>query len=497
MNASGKSTANSSRSGGIRRRLLILLGVIASAAGLGGYVYSQRNDDLVEVITRRPIVGEFINDIVERGEVESSSNIELRCEVSSALGVRILEIADEGTPVNVGDIVVQLDDSSIRKDLTAQQIAVNTVEAAFSKAKNELDAAEIARREYELGTFVQEEQKLESELFVAQENSRRAENFYKHSRKLAVKGYITDIQMESDRFSVSKFQKDLDAATTKLMVLRDYTKHKTLKKHDSDINTAKANFASEEAKLAIETEKLDSLKSQLEKCIIKAPSAGQVVHNNQDRWRQDEFYIRKGGLVRERQVIVKLPDVAKMQVKAKVGEARVDRVKPGMSAVVITEALRDVELTGTVARVSAYASGENWFNPNVKEYDAVIVVDNPPATLKPGMSAQVKIRVETLADALQVPVQTVVERDDKHYCIVKERNGKLAPRELLIGSTNEKFIVAKDGVGPDDEIVMNPRAHLARVGLKDVEDSAKKTPKEEPPPTGNATAAKSAPRGES
>ncbi len=474
------------RTGRIRRRLLLLCGAVSAVALVGGYVYSQRGDDAVEVTTRRPVVGEFINDIVERGEVESSSNIELRCEVSSALGVRILEIADEGTPVKVGDVVVQLDDSSIRKDLTAQEIAVNTVKAAYSKAKNEFDAAEIARKEYEEGTFIQEEQKLESELFVAQENSRRAENFFNHSRKLAVKGYITDTQLESDRFSVAKFKKDLDAAETKLMVIRKYTKPKTLKKHDSDINTARANVASEEAKLSIETEKLDSLKSQLEKCVIKAPSAGQVVYNNVDRWRQDDFYIRKGGLVRERQAIIKLPDVTKMQVKAKVGEARVDRVKPGMTAVVITEAIRDVELKGKVSTVSAYASGENWFNPNVKEYDAVIVVEDPPATLKPGMSAQVKIRVETLADVIQVPVQTVVERNDKHYCIVRDRLGKLAARELLIGSTNDKFIVVKDGVGPDDEVVMNPRAHLARVGLKDAEDSSEKKPKVEEAPTGGS-----------
>jgi HlyD family secretion protein len=486
-----RQTVRRSRSGGASRRLLVAIGVISVVALIGGYVYSQRSDDAEEVITRRPTVGEFVNDIVERGEIESSSNIELRCEVSSAQGVRILEIVDEGTPVNVGDTVVQLDDSSIRKDLTAQEIAVNTVQASYSKAKNEFEAAEIARKEYEEGTFVQEEQKLESDLFVAKENFRRAENFYTHSCKLAVRGYITDTQLESDKFAVSKYKKDLDAAETKLMVLRTYTKPKTLKKHDSDINTAKASVAAEEAKLAIETEKLDNLKSQLEKCVIKAPSAGQVVFNNVDRWRQDEFFIRKGGLVRERQVIVKLPDVTKMQVKAKVGEARVDRVKPGMSTVVLTEALRDMELKGTVSTVSAYASGENWFNPNVKEYDAVIVVANPPATLKPGMSAQVKIRVETIPEAVQVPVQTVIERDDKHYCIVRDSHGKLAAREVLIGSTNDKFIVVKDGVTATDDIVMNPRAHVAQVGLKEVDDA----PAAKPKPEETQTAGGSAPRG--
>jgi HlyD family secretion protein len=464
------------QSGAFRRRLVGgLVFVVCCAAIGGGIVYSYKSADVVDVITRRPTVGEFVNDIVERGDVESSSNIELRCEVASAEGVRILEIAAEGTPVSPGDVVVQLDDSTIRKDLNAQKITVNTAEAALSKAQNDLDAATIARQEYELGTFVQEEQKLQSELFVAEENSRRAENFYAHSQKLAARGYITDTQLQSDKFAVQKFGKDLEAAQTKLLVLRDYTRPKTMKKHDSDIKTAEANVVAEKAKYEIELEKLASLQGQLEKCIIKSTVFGQVVYNNQNRWREDEFSIRKGNRVRERQVIIKLPDQGKMQVKAKIGEARVNRVKPGMSAVVRIEALRGVELTGTVKTVSAYASDENWFNPNTKEYDAIIIVDNPPPLLKPGMSAQVSIRVETIPNALQVPIQTVVERRGKHYSILRQPAGDLQLRELLIGSINDKFIVVTDGLTATDDVLMNPRAHLSQVGLPDSDEIADKS----------------------
>lgn len=472
-----------------RKRALQLFGFLIVCVGiLGSVAYSLRGDDDVEVITRRPTVGDFFNDIVERGDVESSSNTELRCEVSSADGVRILEIVPEGTLVHEGDLVVQLDDSTIRKDLNTQRIALNTVEAAFSKARNELDAAVIARKEYELGTFVQEEQKLESELFVAEENARRAKNYHAHSQKLAARGYITDTQLESDRFAVDKYGKDLDAATTKLRVIRDYTKPKTLKKHDSDIKTAEAAVNSEKSKYEIEVEKLANLESQLQKCVIKAATTGQVVYHNPNRWRNDDFVIRKGNRVRERQVIVTLPDIGKMQVKAKISEARVDRVKPGMEASINVEAMRGVVLKGTVKTVSAYASDENWFNANSKEYDAIIIVADPPSTLKPGMTSQVTIRVETEKDVLQVPVQCVVERRGKHYAVVREPSRKLVLRELLIGSTNEKFMIIKDGIGKDDDVVMNPRAHLARLGLKEVDpsdDSSKsgKDPKSESPAT--------------
>lgn len=265
----------------------------------------------------------------------------------------------------------------------------------------------------------------------------------------------------------------MDAARTKLNVIREYTKPKTLKKHDADIKTAEANVNAEQAKLGIEQEKLKNLETQLEKCTIKAPSAGQVVFANQNRWRGDEFLVRKGNRVREKQVIVMLPDSTHMRVVTKIGEARVDRVKPGMSAVIQVEALRGTEIKGTVTTVNAYPSDEMWFNPNIKEFDATITLDNPPATLKPGMTSKVAIRVETLADVMQVPIQAVVQRGDKYYSVIREASGKLALRELSTGSTNDKFIVIKTGLSPTDDVVMNPRAHLAALGLKD-EDASKK-----------------------
>ena len=497
MNILRPNTPPYRRAGKMRRGPLFVLAFLAVCGVAGGAaIYSLRGEVVVDVMTQRPVVGEFANDIVERGELESSANVELRCEVASADGVRILEIVAEGSPVAEGDVIVQLDDSTLRKDLAAQKIAVNNAEAALSKATNDHAAALIARKEYDLGTFVQEEQKLESELFVAEENSRRAANFLKYSQILASRGYITDVQLESDRFSVEKFGKDLAAAKTKLNVIREYTKPKTLKKHDADLKTAEANTNAEQAKLAIELEKLKNLESQLEKCVIKAPSAGQVVFANQNRWRGDEFLVRKGNRVRERQIIVMLPDSSKMQVKTKIGEARVDRVKPGMPVIVQVEALRGTELKGTVKTVNAYATDENWINPNVKEFDAIITLDDPPQTLKPGMSSKVSIRVETQAEVLQVPIQTVVERGGKHYCVVREPSGKLALRELLIGSTNDKFIIIKDGLSTTDDVVMNPRAHLAAVGLKD-EDASKKKEQIDPAaapakPNESATSAKGA-----
>ena len=65
--------------------------------------------------------------------------------------------------------------------------------------------------------------------------------------------------------------------------------------------------------------------------------------------------------------------------------------------------------------------------------------------------------------------EAVVERSDKFYCLVRDPQGKLAAREVLIGSTNEKFLVIREGLNEGQEVVMNPRAHLEEVGLPAVD----------------------------
>ncbi|HWB11099.1 MAG TPA: efflux RND transporter periplasmic adaptor subunit [Pirellulales bacterium] len=457
-----------------RWRSVVVIAATVTAISAGGW--SLRGAlwpaPHAQLIVERARTGAFVHDVVERGEVESSANVNVVCEVQSqnAEGVRIIEIVAEGTLVKAGDFLVKLDDAVLRTDRAKQLIDVSTSEAALAEAQNDLEALRIAKQEYEEGTFKQEEAELESELLVAEENIRRAESCLKHSRKMWSRGYIDRTKFEADQFAVDKYRKELDVAQIKLDVLRNFTKAKTVKEHETDIRTAETKVTAERAKHEVELEKLAHIEKQLDKCTIKAPIDGQVVYAEMERWRSNgDNAIRPGTRVREQQVIIRLPDPKKMQVKARISEARVDRVKAGMSVKIELDALPGLALEGRVIKVNPYPSSDNWFNANVKEYATFVEINEPPQALRPGMSAHVAIRVETLPKVLQVPVQAVVERGDKFYCLVRDPQGKLAAREVLIGSTNEKFLVIREGLNDGQEVVMNPRAHLEEVGLPAVD----------------------------
>ncbi len=285
--------------------------------------------------------------------------------------------------------------------------------------------------------------------------------------KLVRRGYLSRSKLRSDNFDLAKANSDLKISQTKMRALVEFTREKKLSELDAKVKTCDAKLKSDEAKLSLEKQKLEVLETQIAKCTVVAPVAGQVIYDHeQDNWRGAEFQIKQGAVVSEQRVVIRLPDPKHMQVIAKVAESRIDRIKLGMPARIEIEGLpgRRPQRQGHESQRVSRAP-ENWFNSNVKEYATTVEIVDSPAGLRPGMTAKVAVRVQTIPDALQVPIQAVVERGGKHYCLRVNGGSALEAREVLIGSTNEKFLVVRDGLSNNDEVLINPRVHLAKVQL--------------------------------
>lgn len=449
---------------------MVTLGIVAVVGALGFWMVRPMlfgGPEDATYLMDRVKSGVFTHDVIERGEMESSSNVEVRCQVQSrsSSGMSIIEIVPEGTLVQEGDFLVRLDDSALKDELTQQQNVVNASEAKVIESKAGLATAQIAKEEYEFGTFKQDEELLRSEAFVAEEDLRRAQEYAMHSEKLAAKGYVTQVQLEADRFAVKKAEADLALANTKLKVLRDYTKRRTLEQLNSDIAIADAKLKADEKTLGIDQNKLELVKDLIEKCVIKAPSDGQVVYANESGGRNgQDVIIQEGTVVRERQVIVRLPDPTKMQVKARVNESRIDFVRAGLPVVIHVDALPGIELQGVVRRVSDYPMSGGFFGSSVKEYATYVEVTDSPKGLRPGMTAEVSIRVDQSENAMQLPVQAVFERGGRRFCLTNGPKG-LAPQEIKIGANNDKFVVIQSGLTENQEVLSNPRKYLHLVDL--------------------------------
>ncbi|HTN76339.1 MAG TPA: efflux RND transporter periplasmic adaptor subunit [Pirellulaceae bacterium] len=436
-----------------------------AALGLGVWWYWSRNTQRVTIdpLTTQVINAPFDHTVVEQGEVESSMNVEIRCAVKSrnAGGTDILWVIPEGTIVEAGQELVKLDSSALEQERDQQKITCNTTLATKVQSQNTYEAAAIARTEYLEGTFKQEKQLIQSEIFVAEENLRRADQYAKFSERLALKGYVTTPQLEGDRFAVSKAKSDLELAKTKLFVAENYTREKMLRTLESDIVSAKAKWDADEESYKLELKKLADMEQQVAGCVIKSPQAGQVVYANvpNSRGGTAEFIVEAGSKVREGQAILRMPDTRKMQVKAKINESRVTFVRPGQPVTIKIDALDGAVLNGTVKRVSSFAEPTSFFGSNTKQYGTEITILDPPSNIRTGLTAEVNIQIEYANQALQVPVQAVLENAGKTYCLINDGN-RWVPQEITIGSTNDKFIRVESGLSAQQIVAANPRQHL-------------------------------------
>ena len=173
-----------------------------------------------------------------------------------------------------------------------------------------------ASREYLNGTFKIQTLDADAQITIAMENLRTTQNLLDFSERNSRKGFVTPLQLEADRFAVQRAELELQSAQTAKMVLEKFEKAKMLKDFESKHETAKAKLSSEEAALALEKSRLDRLEKQLVECVIKAPQSGMVVYANdagRSRFGQQSVQIEEGAMVRERQTLIRLPDLKNMQ----------------------------------------------------------------------------------------------------------------------------------------------------------------------------------------
>lgn len=469
------------------------LTVLVVAGGGAWWWWQSRNASNDDVVLLHTVDrDDFELTVTERGEIEAFDVTEIRSLVKSnnTTGNAILRIVPEGTVVKKGDFLVELDSSALASQRTSQKILVNAAKAAEVEAHNNYDVAVIAKKEYLEGTYLQERQTIESELFVAEENLNRAKEYFAYSQKLALKGYVNENQLEADRFAVEKANKDLDTAKTKLKVLDEFTRAKQVSTLESAIQIAKAKWESAQNSYQLEVEKLSDLDDQIAKCTITAPQDGVVKYAHIMDGRGDqEFIVEEGTVVRERQTIIRIPNADSMRVNLTVNESLVQYVRPGLAAAVKPVGFGDRVLFGEVEKVNQYAEPTGWRQANVKEYKAFVAIHDPPPDLKTGMTAAVTIKAAELPNALQVPVQSVYAHGDKLYCFVYNR-GNWDARQVKAGPTNDKFFVIESGLEAGEQVAMNPRGYLTEVSLPKLspEEAQRAVPQPGRGPRGERTA---------
>jgi len=150
-----------------------------------------------------------------------------------------------------------------------------------------------------------------------------------------------------------------------------------------------------------------SAQDNLRKTVFTAPIAGTVTQLNVERGE----IVMVGTMNNPGTVILSIADLRRMKVEADVDETDVAAIRVGQTATVKVDALPDTTLTGAVVEIANSPKvTELGTQEQQTNFVVDVMIDHPPSTLRPGMTADVEIKTGTKSGVLHVPIQAVVVR---------------------------------------------------------------------------------------
>jgi RND family efflux transporter MFP subunit len=354
------------------------------------------------------------------------------------------------------------------------------------------------------GEAKQKLRKFQDDLQVAKKELGQSTVTLEGTKRLAEKGFVSriDVQREELAFENSRLKVQTAETAQDLFLKYDFVKsaEESLSKFDdavrefdkarrvaiSKLAQAKARLKSAEGQHDIQLRQRNDFKEQLEKCMIRATKPGLVVYGgNREEFYGGEERIREGAAVRERQVLITIPDMSQMSVNVKIHESYIKKIKKGQKARITVDAFPDTVLKGEVTKVAVLPDSQNrWLNPDMKVYLTTVAIQDTEEWIKPGMSAKVEIMVNRLEDCTYVPVQAVSPESEKQVCYVS-RGGKVEKRVVEIGEFNDEFIQIKNGITEGEQVLLR-RPTASGPGTGEKKPKPAEPQKGEPTPTASA-----------
>lgn len=436
--------------------------------------------------------GDFLISIVEGGTIEAVNEVIVRNEVEGT--ARIIYIVPEGSYVRRGQLLVELDSSSSLDSVNQQQINVeraqfaliqaeqqleiqkSTVDSELSAARLKVEFAETDLKKYLEGEAQQSLRNAQIEITNVVESLQINVERLEWTEKLYAQGYETKANLDRDRLAVSQARLRLEQAEKSLWMFVTFDNPKRRRALESALEEAKENYdrvkLQGERKLAqsqadVQTQrktfelsqaKLERDKKQLEATKIHAPQDGLVVYasgsSSSSRF-SSESMIEEGAVVRNRQELIKLPDVSDMKLQVKIHESHINQIRSGLPAYVVLDSMPDLRFRGFVARVAPLPdSSSRWGNPNLKVYATEVRITDRLPDVKPGVSARAEIVITNLTGVLTVPIQAVTTLGGQQVAYLAGNPPRPAP--VNVGMYNQRFIEITAGLSEGDRILLSP-----------------------------------------
>lgn len=468
-------------------------GVLIALLVLSVWSRSSRSTETAEQPTFEIKRGRLTININESGTIQAREQEIITSEVEGQ--TTLIFLVEEGTRVREGDLLAELDASTLQDSLVEQQIRVQNSEAAFiraretlevtkNKSESDISLADLEYRfaiedlgQYREGKYKQELMEAVSKIQLAREELVVASNRLVWSEKLHDENYLSKSDRDADKLALNRADLDLILAEEDKKLLENFTHKRQIAQLESDVDQKKqalarakleatadlvqgeAELKAKEAEWRQQQSREKKIIEQIAKTKIVAPRDGLVVYATSAKasWRGNSEPLEAGQTVRERQELIYLPTADDMIAILQIHESSLDKLKIGLPVVITVDALREgSRFTGKVSRIAPLPDAASmWMNPDLKVYRTEVQIDGRQPTLRTGMSCMAEILVERHSDAVFVPVQAVLRVNGEPTVYVRKR-GRFNPRPIKVGLDNGSMIHVLSGIDAGHQVLLTP-----------------------------------------
>ncbi|MFB3903830.1 MAG: efflux RND transporter periplasmic adaptor subunit [Acidobacteriota bacterium] len=445
-----------------KKTVLIVVLVVVLSAIIGFSVNARRKDQIMVQTEKISLRDKLISKVSSTGEIKPKEYVELQSEIA---GVITEVYVKEGDMVQKGDLLLRIDPVQTETEARAQKSAV---EIAQSEANNQ--QAQISLQQANVDRDRSNLHVAETELARAQNAAEIAEAAFKRKQEL---------------FEQNLISRDMyDAAKNELLTAR------TL------VTTSKARVEQAKAQLAVTEVMLEQTRNSyksaqfrvaqnlaflarsedlLAKTVVRSPLTGVITKLNVEKGERAV----PGTLNNPAATLMEIADLSVIEAEVEVDETDIVNVKVGQEAEVKVDALRDKVLKGKVTEVGNSALQTLATQTEAKDFKVVIQLDDPPQSLRPGLSCVADITTAIRRNALVIPMQALTIREfevDKDGKMIKpapekkekgkvvkaaeksasDVNKKAEKKEFqgvfVIKNDKAEFVEVKTGVSGDTDI---------------------------------------------
>lgn len=385
---------------------------------LGGWLMSGGPVSAESALVGSVERGEFVVGVTTSGELRAQKFVQItgpaNAQQAEVYQMKIASIVPEGTTVKAGEMVAELDRSTIASKIAEVSLALQKAQAVHEQAM--LDSTlnlSKAREEMRNMELVLEEKKL------AQEQARYEAPTIKRQAEI-----------------------DLERADRALAQAKVDYRTKT--------EQARAKMREVGADLERQRNKLGVVQEVMQGFTIRAPSPGMVIYvkewNGKKRAAGSQVSAWDPG-------VATLPDLSVMESVTYVNEIDVRKISVGQTARITLDSDPTKELIGKVTGVANM--GEQRPNADAKVFEVKLEIEGSDTTLRPGMTTGNTIQTFRAANALSVSLEALSSEAGIPLVFLQD-GGRVVKQEVETGAMNDDAVVIVAGLEEGDRVLLVP-----------------------------------------